>query len=145
MPLTLLGTHAARDCKGAVRTLLDRATIVSLAPSLPYNRLHGIVTSMRETDLTVIKPLVDNLTANQINTLLTFPFAAGWGANPAAHLTSIRSALVTFYAAARTLLNSIDDPVTVDGAGETQYAEVDVTSLHPSINTLLGVVTTLEG
>jgi hypothetical protein len=138
-PLTLVQAN----CRAALRLFKDRGAILRADSVLKFNIVQGCISGIREADRASVKPLLDNFNATQIATLFSFPLFIGWPA-PNANLTAIRAELTTLYTAARDLMNAVENPVIINAQGETEDADVDVTSLHAPIDALLAAIAPLE-
>jgi hypothetical protein len=141
MPGTLL-FETVGGARAGVRNILSLATALRGSDALAFNALQGMVSSILDSHRVQIRPVTDSAEA-QANTIIN-RFLSGWGGNPHASLTAIAAAVVAFRGEAGTLLNTIADPVSVNGQGEIVYDVVDITDLHASLDTLITACAVLE-
>lgn len=128
------------------RLIGENLRAIKASQGMPFNRLSGLVTQIRQSRDLDISPLVDAGTQTAVNTVVA-RFIGGW-ATPHQSLSALRTEIASFLGACRNLLASIGDPVSFSpSTGEEVWVDVTASQLRTldtSIDAVLAALAPLE-
>lgn len=135
--------EAVRNARAALRVLKQQAEDIRNSNPMKFNLLIERARSMREVSREGLAPILAEGGQAAVNNIVG-RFIGGWGPNPYGAILDVQSALGPFFLACRNLVASVQDPVSFDFTNGISYADVNTTSLQPSLDNLLTALAALE-